>query len=116
MNELGLGQELAAARPLSSGDAAKARFLAWAERIDAEKLKARPRMGSIVTGGALAIFGGLVLARVLLPGPKRGAVSSVGSMGAKLVSWALLARAGKWLLPYAIRAVQSGMKPRALGQ
>ena len=48
-----------------------------------------------------ALLGSFALARVV-GGPRTGRV------GRTLISWAVLARAGMWLLPHAVKAAQNG--------
>lgn len=89
--------------------AAKANLLAWATAIDARTLKARSSLGTIATGGALAIVSGMVIARTFTNGrPRRFSRSPLRRAREPSIRWALLLRAAGWLLPRAIRAVRRG--------
>ena len=97
-----------------SANGVKADLLAWAEDCDAQKARARSSVGALATRGALAVLGGIVIARVLTArGRGSDSRSNVESAGTKPVTWALLVRAGTWLLPYALTALQSHMDRRA---
>lgn len=110
MDQLG-GINVPSPLTFTSPSAAKARLLAWAEEHDARQLKARSGIGAIATSGVLAVLGGMAIARIFTPRrPSNTSGSRVTSVGKRLISWALIARAGKWLLPHAISAVQSSMK------
>lgn len=90
---------------------AKEGLLAWAAETDARTLKARSSMGRIVTVGVIAVLGGMAVARAITPRrPSAPPGAREGRAGRSLISWTLAARAGLWLLPYAIRAIQ-GKRP-----
>jgi len=93
-------------RTSTSGE--KARLLAWAAESDARAHKAWSGVRTLVGGGALAVLSGLAVANAL--GQRRSNSVPhrlVQRVGQRLISWALLARAGKWLLPIVIRAVRN---------
>ncbi len=94
----------------SSVSAAKARLLAWATECDANAMKSRASLGSVALNGALTVVGGMAIVRLFLP---RGR-SSRTTVERRLISWALLARAGVWLLPRAIEAMQNVLKARVV--
>jgi hypothetical protein len=98
-----------APRTETSVSVAKDAFLAWADESDARKLRARSSVGAIAVRGALAVLGGVVIARVISARP-RGACQSplVKGVGTRLLSWALVARAAQWLIPLAVRAATRG--------
>ncbi|MFN0010629.1 MAG: hypothetical protein ACKVS8_03190 [Phycisphaerales bacterium] len=109
----GLGVGNLAYVPSTRVAAAKARLLAWASETDARTHTARSSAGALASKGALAALGGLVAARLLLPRGRMGRVARVAGVGTRLVSWALVARVGTWLLPLAIRVVQHRLRQRA---
>lgn len=101
------------AGPPGSASDAKASLLAWAEDRDLRTSRARARVGRLAAAGAIALVGGLVVARVLAPrsrsvGPGTRARAAV----APLLTWALAARVGQFLLPLAVRALRAGAERR----
>lgn len=104
--------ESSAAQP-SPALVAKARMLAWAAEHDAVAARASWKIGMRVAAGAAATIGGLTLVRALSP-RKRWGVPVVGERGrpVRSINWALVARAGIWLVPRAISAVQSASRRR----
>lgn len=96
---------------------AKANLLAWAEASDLRTARARSRMGKLAAAGAIAALGGLVIARVLAPRSRHGASRPrVRGAVAPLLTWALAARVGQFLLPLAVRALQAGAHRRAMNR
>ena len=85
---------------------AKAQLLGWAEEHDARP--GRCGAGTLALRGALAVVGGVVLGR-LLTRRTRTVVPAVRgpTTNPRWLTWALAARAGQWLLPHAISAVQN---------
>lgn len=109
MNKTEPGKEIehSSAARLRSPAAAKACLLTWAEESDARAVKARAGMGSIAAGGAIALLGGMVVSRLFTFNPRNDVASSRDrASGIGLIRWAVLARAGLWLLPRVIRAVE----------
>lgn len=108
------GIEVRDAETRTSISAAKARLLNWADESDVRTRRMWSRMGTIATGGAVAAVGALVIVRIIAPGRRSDAHSSrIKRMGRGLMSWALIARTGRWLLPYVIRAVSDNRVDRA---
>ncbi len=105
---------MTAPRPTGDADAARARLLAWAEAMDARTLKARSSGGAIVTGGALAVLGGMALARAVMP-MRRSLAGGAGPARAALVGWPMVVRGAVWLLPHALSALRSVRRPPAQG-
>jgi hypothetical protein len=95
---------------------AKARLLMWAEEHDARKARARASMGSILAGGALAALGGVAIARMLVPPRWERSLSPawVRNAGGRAARWALVARAGTWLVPFAIKSLSKRTLPSVL--
>lgn len=103
-----------AAGPFQSSSQAKTRLLAWADECDARTLKSRSSLGTIATSGALAMLSGLAVARVLTVRSGRSAPGSlVKTIGKQVISGALVARAGAWLLPHVIKALRNRSNSRA---
>lgn len=101
--------------PFMSTSSAKARLLAWADERDAAKLKARSSFVVIAAVGGTALFGGLLVARMLLPRQRSGGSQPLANaVGKQLIRWALLVRAGSWLLPHVISAVRGAAGTRPL--
>lgn len=102
-----LDTESPAARARRSTGIAKACLLAWADETDARTHKARNNLTALAAGGALASVGCLVIYRILTP--RRRLVASgprSTSVTASLMSWAVVVRAGLWLLPHVLRAAR----------
>lgn len=115
MNEtdLALGMHRPAAMQPSSIAASKARLLAWAAEHDVLASGKRRKLAMRAVGGAAAAVGVLTLARALTP-RKQGNVLVRGERGSPVRStnWALIARAGLWLVPRAISAAQNASRRR----
>ncbi len=96
---------------------AKASLLAWAEDCDVRTARARSRVGKLAAAGAIAVLGGLVIARTLTP-RSRSMVSIPRARGAvaPLLTWALAARVGQFLLPLAVRALHARAQRRAVNR
>lgn len=94
---------------------AKARLLSWADEVDAQARQTRGSLGAMAMRSGAAVLGGMVLGRMIMGG--RAAQSDCAKKartGRRLVSAAVLLRAGTWLLPHVIRALQSKRKDRAV--
>lgn len=98
----------------ASAAIAKARLLAWADETDAAA-SAKPVMGTIIIRSTFAFVGGFLLARLFTTRRNTPEHLRAKRMGKRLISWALVARAGSLLLPHILsaarRAVQSGIFP-----
>ncbi len=96
-----------AASSATSVRSAKAGLLAWADATDARHARARVRLLKIVGGGSVALIGGLAVARAIAPPPKpgEGEVSRKRGLGDRLITVLMVARAGEWLVPLALKAM-----------
>ena len=102
------GIEVRGAQAHTSTSATKAGLLAWPEEYVALARQRWSRRRTLAMAGALATLGGIAVVRVLRPKARSDTtISRVKRAGRRLISWALVARTGRWLLPYAIRAVRS---------
>lgn len=104
----------AAAAAVVSAREAKAAILNWADEVDSRSWASRPSLASIATIGGLAVLGSFAIGRVLVPRRRNDRPGSrVASVGARLISWTLVVRAAQFLLPIAVKAVQSSLNRRA---
>ncbi|MEK6701887.1 MAG: hypothetical protein AABZ53_06465 [Planctomycetota bacterium] len=94
---------------------AKARLLSWADEVDAQTRQTRGSLGAIAVRSGLAVLGGMMLGRLILGrGASQADRAELPRTGRRLVSAAVLLRAGAWLLPRVVRACQGRRKDRAL--
>jgi len=96
--------------PALSLGQAKARLLAWSQDSGSDRGGGSLSIGTLATRGALVVMGGMLVGRVLFGRrAARGPAVLVRKAGTRWLTWALAARVGQWLLPYAISAVQKNM-------
>ena len=88
--------------------AAKARLLVWADDHDVRAREVRKGLGAVAVGGAVAVIGGLVIARLLSARQKgKDPSAEPRRFGQRFLTWAMVVAMRKWLLPWAISAIEN---------